>query len=117
MLLIFFPFCLHGVMLDYSSWNSVIMFLVKLTATLHVCHREKGVKIINLDLVCGDVIVCLNEDLFLNANTKLDIGSDNNAIGGPTLAVTATKKSQENKPSFLSIKKHIFLLPEKVCSH
>lgn len=94
----------------------MIMFLVKLTTTPHVCHRENGVKIFNLDFVCGDVTVDLNEDLFLNANTKLDIGSDNNAIGGPSLAVTATKKSQENKPSFLSIKKHIFLFPEKVCN-
>ncbi|XP_008794010.2 protein SABRE isoform X1 [Phoenix dactylifera] len=95
--------------------NSVPFVSEDLSVVCDLGHDwEKGVKIINLDMICGDVMVCLNEDLFLNANTKKDIGSDNNAIGGATLPVTATKKPQENKPSFLSIKKHIFLFPEKV---
>ncbi|RWW30658.1 hypothetical protein GW17_00004760 [Ensete ventricosum] len=80
---------------------------------MSICHREKGIKISDLDMVCGDVAVHLNEDLFLRTDKKLETISDTTATEGARLD-TLAKTSEKNKSS-LSIKKHIFAFPEKVC--
>ncbi|XP_065044089.1 protein SABRE-like isoform X1 [Musa acuminata AAA Group] len=74
--------------------------------------REKGIKISDLDMVCGDVAVHINEDLFLRTDKNLETISDTTATEGARLDILS-KTSEKNKSS-LSIKKHIFAFPEKV---
>lgn len=80
---------------------------------MSICHREKGIKISDLDMVCGDVAVHINEDLFLRTDKNLETISDTTATEGARLDILS-KTSEKNKSS-LSIKKHIFAFPEKVC--
>ncbi|KAJ0982380.1 hypothetical protein J5N97_010635 [Dioscorea zingiberensis] len=75
--------------------------------------RERGVKIRNLDVVCGDVTLNLNENLLLKNTTKSGTSSGVDASGGATSDST-DKRSQKEKRSVLSMKKHIFVFPEKV---
>lgn len=82
---------------------------------VHVFSREKGVKIIDLDLTCGDIIVSLNESLISKTSKKLEISSDSDVIRGATLDAMSTKMSSTSKTFLSSIKKQMFVFPEKVC--
>ncbi|OAY71523.1 Protein SABRE [Ananas comosus] len=77
-------------------------------------EKEKGVKIIDLDLTCGDIIVSLNESLFSKTSKKLETASDSDIIRGATLDAMSTKKSSTSKTFLSSIKKQMFVFPEKV---
>ncbi|XP_017701995.3 protein SABRE-like isoform X2 [Phoenix dactylifera] len=77
-------------------------------------HREQGVKINNLDVTCGDIIVNLNENLFIKTKREPDTSTSDDGDEGATLDFMSAKKLQKNKFLPLSIKKHIFLFPEKV---
>ncbi|XP_072957703.1 protein SABRE isoform X1 [Typha angustifolia] len=76
-------------------------------------EKERGVKITNLDLACGDITVSLNEGLFCKNYSTLETYNDVDN-GGATLDITAAKKSLKNKSSLSSIKKQFFAFPDKV---
>lgn len=66
-------------------------------------------------MICGDVTLNLNENLFLKNTTKSGTSSDVDTSGGATFDSSVDKRSQKKKLSVLSMKNHILAFPEKVC--
>lgn len=97
----------------YTTWVGSMTIWIKTSYIF--CLRDQGVKINNLDVTCGDIIVNLNENLFVKTKKEQDPSTCDDGNEGANLDFISAKKSQKNKFSPLSIKKHIFLFPEKVC--
>ncbi|KAJ3674692.1 hypothetical protein LUZ60_005308 [Juncus effusus] len=71
-------------------------------------EREKGVRILNLDLTCGDIIVTLDETLFLKPSTKSETNITSENINN------INKKAEKSKALLSAIKKKVYAFPEKV---
>ncbi|WOL08896.1 protein SABRE isoform X1 [Canna indica] len=105
--------CLQAEQLSPSVMEKNSFLCEDLSVVCNFGHdREKGIRIIDLDMLCGDVAVNLNEDL-LRKDKNLETIFDTDATEGSALNKKA-KTSDSEKKSSASIKKHIFAFPEKV---
>ncbi|XP_042416673.1 LOW QUALITY PROTEIN: protein SABRE-like [Zingiber officinale] len=73
--------------------------------------REKGIKVSDLDMVCGDVSVNVNEDLFKRKDKNLELPYDTATEGATSAMISEISEKHKSTPS---TKRHIFAFPEKV---
>ncbi|KAH7661259.1 FMP27 C-terminal protein [Dioscorea alata] len=101
------------VQISIMEKNSAPFICEDLSVACEFGHdRERGVKIRDLDVKCGDVTLNLNENLFLKNTTKS--GTSDVDTSGGTFDSSVDKRSQKKKLSVLSMKNHILAFPEKV---
>ncbi|KAJ1691792.1 hypothetical protein LUZ63_015947 [Rhynchospora breviuscula] len=74
-------------------------------------EREKGVRIKNLDITSGDVMVNVDESLLFKSSANAEKSIN---IPGDNTLTTGVKKSGKSKALVSAIKKQIYALPEKV---
>lgn len=74
--------------------------------------REAGVVVKNVDITSGEVMLNLNEELFLKKKSSPDTLSH---ASETTLESSTTKSPQEKKSPLLAITKFTSMFPEKVC--
>lgn len=76
--------------------------------------RERGVKIVNLELKCGSVIANIDERMFHKklANSENSSGS---ASSGDAMDTSAIKQTSKSKFILPVLKKQMLAFPDKVC--
>lgn len=104
------------VLLSYLKFQQYLTFPVCIYKLL-VFVRERGVKIVNLELKCGDVTVNIDERLFYKKHTKPENNSGSENDGDANPGTSSTKQSSKSKSILPLLKKQMLAFPDKVCQH
>lgn len=94
--------------MDTSDCSSFLFEDITLLCELH--HRDKGIRVKNLDLMSGLIVVNLEEKLF--TKKKLSASTIADQKDEPTVDIKSATKSEGSKLS--SLNKKIDLFPEKL---
>lgn len=78
-------------------------------------YREVGVKVRNMDVTSGEIIINLDESLFVKSKAKPGFFDRNDLSGGSNPESLSIKRPQKDEKSYLSLKKHALVFPDKVC--
>lgn len=76
--------------------------------------REKGIKIINLELKCGHVIANIDERLFSKKHTIPEYNAVSSNTGDATMDTSAIKHTSKSKSVLPAVKKQMLKFPDKV---
>lgn len=68
-----------------------------------------------MDVTSGEVIINLDESLFVKSKATPGSFDRNDLSGGSNSESLLIKRSQKDEKSFLSLKKHALVFPDKVC--
>jgi hypothetical protein len=82
---------------------------------LIVFVRERGVKIVNLELKCGDVTANIDERLFYKKHKKPENNGVSENAGGAIVGTSSTKQPSKSKSILPALKKQMLVFPDKVC--
>lgn len=77
--------------------------------------RERGVKIVNLEVKCGVITANIDERLFHKKHTKPEGFSGSENGGDASLDASAMNQTSKSKSILPSLKKQILAFPDKVC--
>ncbi|GLT93704.1 hypothetical protein SLE2022_114820 [Rubroshorea leprosula] len=76
--------------------------------------REAGLAIQNVDINCGEISLCLNEELLLKKKKSSDVSSQTDKMGS-TVNSAAVNNPQKNQAAVLALSKYTSMFPEKIC--
>ncbi|OEL18536.1 Protein SABRE [Dichanthelium oligosanthes] len=77
-------------------------------------EKEKGIKIINLELKCGHVIANIDERLFCKKHTIPEYNTVSSNTGDATMDTSAIKQTSKSKSVLPALKKQMLTFPDKV---
>ncbi|XP_010277543.1 PREDICTED: protein SABRE [Nelumbo nucifera] len=77
-------------------------------------YRDVGVIVKNVDIISGEVLVNLNEELLFKNKTPPETFLQEDMAGESTLDSVPAKNSQKKQNALLSLKKYTPVFPEKV---
>jgi hypothetical protein len=72
-----------------------------------VFFRERGVKIVNLELKCGDVTANIDERLFYKKHTKPENNGVSENAGDAIAGTSSTKRPSKSKSVLPALKKQM----------
>jgi hypothetical protein len=77
-------------------------------------EKERGVKIVNLELKCGDVTANIDERLFYKKHKKPENNGVSENAGGAIVGTSSTKQPSKSKSILPALKKQMLVFPDKV---
>ncbi|RLN19084.1 protein SABRE isoform X1 [Panicum miliaceum] len=77
-------------------------------------EKEKGIKIINLELKCGHVIANIDERLFRKKHTVPEYNTFSSNTGDAIMDTSAIKQTTKSKSVLPALKKQMLTFPDKV---
>ncbi|KAM0897907.1 hypothetical protein ACQ4PT_022264 [Festuca glaucescens] len=99
-----------------SSENFLAPFVCEdLLVTCEFGHKkERGVKIVNLELKCGDVTANIDERLFYKKHKKPGNDGVSENVGDAIAGTSSTKQPSKSKSILPALKKQMLVFPDKV---
>ncbi|CAM0875467.1 unnamed protein product [Alopecurus aequalis] len=77
-------------------------------------EKERGVKIVNLELKCGDVTANIDERLFYKKDAKPENNGVSENAGDAIGGLSSTEQSSKSKSILPALKKQMLVFPDKV---
>lgn len=105
---------------DQASLSSSEKFLAPFVCEdlLVICEfgheKERGVKIVNLELKCGDVTANIDERFFYKKHAKPENNGFSENAGDAIAGTSSTKQSSKSKSILPALKKQMLAFPDKV---
>ncbi|CAA6657811.1 unnamed protein product [Spirodela intermedia] len=99
----------------FAGKNSAPFVCEDLSVLCELGHeREVGLKVSNMDVTSGEIIMNLDESLFVKSKAMPGNFDRIDLSGGSNSESLLIQRSQKDEKSYLSLKKHALVFPDKV---